>query len=380
MGTRKSVLLVSACIGAAALTGFVSVWHTWVRQDTPVAAVTTDELEELAQQSVPGYHGIIEFNTAFQMLLGKNVIEDVADNKIVRLKNKMLTFVCDPADVTPSVDGILNIKNVCDENGIQLLYVQAPQKISKFDSQLPAGVQDYGNEIADDFLSQIDGTVPYIDLRQTIYDAGINQYDLFFKTDHHWTPEGAFWCWGQVAQTLKSDYGLVFDDSICEADSYTWQTYPKWFLGSEGKRVGTIYGGIDDFTVITPKFETDFDFYVPSKGIERHGCFADTLMNKAMYETKDYYNANPYEAYIGGDFALNRIVNKVAPNHKKVLLIRDSFACAFTPFLALSCEQVETIDKRAFQGTIADYIAESKPDMVMFLYNTSAVPGAANFE
>ena len=120
----------------------------------------------------------------------------------------MLTFVCDPADVTDSINGILNLKKVCDENDTQLLYIQAPQKISKFDPELPAGVQDYGNEIADSFLQGIDGKIPYIDLREKIYDAGINQYDLFFKTDHHWTPEGAFWCWGKVAQTLKSDYGF----------------------------------------------------------------------------------------------------------------------------------------------------------------------------
>jgi hypothetical protein len=72
-------------------------------------------------------------------------------------------------------------------------------------------------------------------------------------------------------------------------------------------------------------------------------------------------------------------VNKLAPNDKKVLLVRDSFACAFTPFLAQSCAQLDTIDMRAFQGTIAQYIVESKPDIVLFLYNTSALPGAANF-
>lgn len=48
--------------------------------------------------------------------------------------------------------------------------------------------------------------------------------------------------------------------------------------------------------------------------------------------------------------------------------------------LAQSCAQLDTIDMRAFQGTIAQYIVESKPDIVLFLYNTSALPGAANFQ
>ena len=128
------------------------------------------------------------------------------------------------------------------------------------------------------------------------------------------------------------------------------------------------------------ELRNEFDFTVPDKDIERHGSYADTLLVKDAYETKDYYNGNPYAAYIGGDYALNHIVNKLAPNDKKVLLVRDSFACAFTPFLAQSCAQLDTIDMRAFQGTIAQYIVESKPDIVLFLYNTSALPGAANFQ
>ena len=79
-----------------------------------------DAFETTAQQTIPGYHNVIELNYAlFQMALGKNVIEDAADDKVVRLKNGMLTFVCDPADVTDSINGILNLKKVCDENDTQ---------------------------------------------------------------------------------------------------------------------------------------------------------------------------------------------------------------------------------------------------------------------
>ena len=47
--------------------------------------------------------------------------------------------------------------------------------------------------------AQLGGQVHCTDLRQVIHENGIDQYNFFFKTDHHWTPEGAFWCWGQVA-------------------------------------------------------------------------------------------------------------------------------------------------------------------------------------
>lgn len=152
MGTRKSARLAAVCIGAATFVAAVPVLCAELQQvGSQEAADMEDAFETTAQQTIPGYHNVIELNTLFQMALGKNVIEDAADDKVVRLKNGMLTFVCDPADVTDSINGILNLKKVCDENDTQLLYIQAPQKISKFDPELPAGVQDYGNEIADSF-------------------------------------------------------------------------------------------------------------------------------------------------------------------------------------------------------------------------------------
>lgn len=137
---------------------------------------------------------------------------------------------------------------------------------------------------------------------------------------------------------------------------------------------------MDDFSVITPNYETDFTLAVPGKGIDRTGDYAHTMLVPEMFETKDYYNANPYAGYIGGDYGLCHIVNRQPPNDKRVLLVRDSFACAFTPYLAQACAELDTIDMRAFPQTIASYIEETKPDLVLFLYNAAEMPAASNFQ
>ena len=374
MGTRKSARLAAVCIGAATFVAAVPVLCAELQQvGSQEAADMEDAFETTAQQTIPGYHNVIELNTLFQMALGKNVIEDAADDKVVRLKNGMLTFVCDPADVTDSINGILNLKKVCDENDTQLLYIQAPQKISKFDPELPAGVQDYGNEIADSFLQGIDGKIPYIDLREKIYDAGINQYDLFFKTDHHWTPEGAFWCWGKVAQTLKSDYGFAFDDKITNMDSYTVKTYPDWFLGSQGKRTGSLYAGADDITEYIPKFETDFTYASPSFAAPRTGPFSQSLLFPERVAQRDWFGGNPYTLYAGGDYGIATITNHLNPEGKHIVLLRESFSCALTPFLALSCGELTTIDLRYFDGDLMSILRELEPDLVMSLYCVSSI-------
>ena len=323
------MLLMMAVLGS----GSVRTWKNLAVQAADAAALTTDTVEKTAQESVPFYHGMINLNTFFQMTLGKNVIEDTAEgDEVVKLKNGYLTFVCEPADVTESARSLLSLQETCKENGAELYFVLTPQKISKYDPELPTGVQDNYNPMADAFLAQLGGQVHCTDLRQVIHENGINQYNFFFKTDHHWTPEGA------------------------------------------------LYAGVDDFSVITPNYAADFTLTVPDKGIDRSGDYVNTLLVPEMFEKKDLYTDNPYAGYIGGDYGLCHIVNHQPPNDKRVLLVRDSFACAFTPYLAQACAELDTIDKRAFPQTIASYIEETKPDLVLFLYNAAEMPAAENFQ
>ena len=55
----------------------------------------------------------------------------------------------------------------------------------------------------------------------------------------------------------------------------------------------------------------------------------------------------------------------------RVVLLRDSFACALTPFLALSCSELTTIDLRYFEGDLLDTIAGLEPDIALTLYTAS---------
>lgn len=74
--------------------------------------------------------------------------------------------------------------------------------------------------------------------------------------------------------------------------------------------------------------------------------------------------------YIGGDYVLNQIINNKSINDKKILLVRDSFGCAFASFLLLTCKNLGTIDCSHYkEGAIFDYVEKSKPDIVIILFN-----------
>ena len=48
-----------------------------------------------------------------------------------------------------------------------------------------------------------------------------------------------------------------------------------------------------------------------------------------------------------------------------MLLIKYSFSNVVAPYLALVCGQVEMIDTRYFEGSVAEWVRQNKPDAVM---------------
>ena len=58
------------------------------------------------------------------------------------------------------------------------------------------------------------------------------------------------------------------------------------------------------------------------------------------------------------------------------MVLRDSFGCAITPFLALACQEVIAIDPRNFNGNqdaMLHYVDWLEPDVVMVLNTTGSL-------
>jgi len=313
----------------------------------------------------------IELNGLFNRILGKRVVDDVDKSyNVAKLNNGYLTFTNPKIDIKGYADKTIEFNKFLSEKNIPLLYIQAPYKISKSDPQLPTGFVNYTNENDDNLLSELSkANIKTLDFREEIVKDNLNHYDMFFKTDHHWTPESGFWAAKKVSNLLRDDYGFKINEDNYNLDNYNIKTYKNWFLGSQGRRVGVTYTGDDDIDMITPNFKTDFNFSVPTSNIERSGEFKDAMFSYDLINKKDYYNLNPYEAYIGGDYNLNLITNNDSPNNKKILLVRDSFSCVMTPFLAMSCKNLDTIDLRYYTASIKSYIDKNKPDIVILMYS-----------
>ena len=398
MKTKQTVttVLFLLCLGA----GFVLLLRGLLRENGASRALVRQALqteglsgkvealtggaEGAANKDLDVKHLCVQIFGGVERLMGRRVVQDADQSlTVVKLDSGALQFVDQTAayvDASGPAHALADFADRLEKRGIPLLYVNAPQKIQRGDSPLPDGITEYGNQMGDVLVETLKGRgVETLDLRDSFEDRP-DYAAWFFRTDHHWKPGSAFFAYQTLAPVLES-HGIHTDSRCLERESYDVKVYENWFLGSQGKRVGSLYAGVDDFEWWTPKEAGRFTLDVEEYGIHREGSWDEALLFPERMEARDWFNGNPYTLYSGGDYPLATIVNQDNPSGEDMVLIRDSMACALTPFLAQSCRTLTTIDLRYFTGDLEETVAALDPALVMVLYSTTdaKVPEMFNF-
>ena len=383
--TALLFLLLTAAGLTLVLTAFVGgegklegLLKSAVRERDPGAVLS--EAESAVNSDLDRDHLFIQLYGGVQRLSGRRMIQDiVAGNTVAKLSTGALNFVnlgtagqVDQEAVGRRAQATAELAAKLEVRGIHYLYIAAPQKIQRGAELLPRGLEESGNATCDAYLAELDRLgVDYLDLRPVFESNGIYS-NWFFRTDHHWKPEAAFFAWQYLSGELDLRYGYETPSILTNPNNWSTRVLDDFFLGSQGKRVGSLYAGVDDFTIYTPKFDTNLTYTNSDGSFDRSGPFAQSVCFPERVEERDWFNGNPYTYYSGGDYAMATMVNHNNPKGPKVVLLRESFSCALAPFLALSCSELTTIDLRYFSGDLMDTIRELEPDLVLTLYTASS--------
>ncbi len=346
-----------------------------------------EQVETISSEDLRYHRQLMDINSLYMNFTGTEIAKKDGSSIVKSESGKL--FV--PAGVQGDwgqnqiVQSIQGLQQVAEENGSAFLYALAPTK-NNFVTP-PPNVEDHERENLDRLIQKVHAAgIPYIDLREGMEAYTETPEDLYFTTDHHWTAFGGFLANRLICEELSSRYGFELRKEALAPENYNVETYEDYFLGSYGKKMGTYFAKVDDFDLITPKFSTDMTEEQPIKNQFREGTFEETALYMENLARKDYYNLNPYATYCGGDFRLQILKDRMNPEGKKILVIRDSFAGAVCPFMALQFGEVHIMDIRNFsyyigeKMDIPDYIRENKPDYVLVLYGvTELSAGQYNF-
>ena len=174
---------------------------------------------------------------------------------------------------------------------------------------------------------------------------------LYYKTDHHWTTLAAFYVFRESAASLGID-GEV-------GENFASYTISDDFNGVLASKSGV---GLSEKETI--------DIYVPTQGDDDvvvnyvdEGRKTTSLYDSSKLETRDQYGV-----FLGGNSSVIDI-RTVSPEKKRLLVLKDSFANCFIPFLAPYYREIVVVDPRYYSGTIGDIMDTYRITDALVLYS-----------
>ena len=331
----------------------------------------TAEVDNLTSNNLLFDHA---WNEAYAMVyntLGKN---EENSFKYVRDKNGMLYGgnFWNTTEVPSSkyVKRINVIRKKVEDKGTKVVVLLYP---SQYNEQWTDGYKgipysDY-NKLYDELAAYFRYySIDFIDYRAYFMENEWEAEEIFYKTDHHWTTMASFVGYQKMVEYLNEEFDANLDTYYTDINNYEMTIYEDSFIGSQGRDAGLSYVGLDDFTLLTPKFQNEYIFGIINKDNEwkeKQGVALKTLFDFSYLEESDYYEKDLYSVYMGGIHIRERITNLDNEEGLNVLFIRDSYASPVGVFFAPHCNQMDFLwsannDAEVIENTIEtghyDYI------------------------
>lgn len=185
--------------------------------------------------------------------------------------------------------------------------------------------------------------------------------DIYFRTDHHWQPLGAYYAAEEFAKTAQVPFAPLSDYETVTMDGYVGTMY-----GYSGDNP-LVRNNPDTFTYYKPKNEYTVTYYTQSlENPYEAGMFLKTLDNLAVVQW--------YLVFFGGDGEVAHVHTDVG-NGRKLVIVKDSYGNAFAPCLANSFEDIWVVDMRGFEKSISQLVKDEGLTDVLFCMNSFSATG-----
>lgn len=266
-----------------------------------------NKTNEIYSSNVAFSDEFIEVWSETQSLSNAQLLDDAEYGVIIKDSNGSLYFPAADIDVSKYAQNTINFSNILKEKETPFVYIQAPNKDLKGYTEKIVSEYNFSNKNADEFIVKIkENDVDVLDLRELIIKENLNRDEMFYKTDHHWTTETAFWAFTKIVDYMNSEYNLNIDKNkfYTDINNYKKEIIENCFLGSLGRRVGKSVSGIDDYTFIEPNFETDYEIYngvVSKEETIIEGNFRKAIAKEKILVNQDV-TANKHAAYFEWDY------------------------------------------------------------------------------
>ena len=304
--------------------------------DSLIDGKFTSELEEYMKDHFPFRDNMMKIKTGSQLFSGYKRIDGtfISDERLFQeVKNP------DKTRITKSANKLID---AIDNKNIKSTVILIPSATEIYPEDLPyhSPVIDQ-SAVIDDILADINCTFPINPTEHLISAKATG--NVFYLSDHHWTSHAALSVFIKYCETVGIEH--------IEYDQYQKQTVTDSFKGTLYSRVpNNKY--IDSIDVYSAPDVTFTASYANSA--------MDELTETEYFVSEKLNDKDKYCYFGGGNPPITVLENTSSASEDEIVIVKDSFANCFAPYLAEHFKKVHIIDPRYYKGKrISEYINEN---------------------
>ena len=223
----------------------------------------------------------------------------------------------------------------------QVTFLLAPSSSVINAEELPANTPMLDENARLDTIFSAVSEADSLDLRDS-FTAAKDDIQLYYDTDHHWTSYGAYLAYQQFCQMRGLTPMEVTESAYTTVPGFYGTTYSK-ALYWKSKPDTIAYRDLPNaMTVLTENFTA-------------------TMYDKSKLETGD-----KYAMFLYGNNGYSTIEGD---GEGSILVVKDSYANSFIPYLTANYARIGVIDPRGFGLSVADFAQQEGYDEVLLLFN-----------
>lgn len=217
------------------------------------------------------------------------------------------------------------------------------------------------NAYLDSFYNALSTKIHKIDVREAFKNEYESGKQLYYRTDHHWTTDGA-----------RLAFELAAGEMGYDAGEAAFKEYPVTsdFSGTLESKSGFNTKN-DVINVFLPEEKSDVTYIVEN--------VSSSEKSASLYVPEKLDSSDKYAVFFGGNYPLMHITS-MAGTGKKLLIFKDSYANSFVPFLIPYYSEIFMVDSRYYTDDVYSLINENGVDQILFLYNANTFAEDSSIE
>lgn len=310
-------------------------------------------MEKYADDQFPGRNIFVRVKSAADVAAGgleANGVYKARDGYLIEDVTKP-----DKSDMDRTEKALADFK--ARHGNIQMNFLLAPTAGNIMADKLPASVRMADqNKYMDQFFKALNGAgIGAIDVRPELQKAADKGTQVYYRTDHHWTTEGAYIAYQKAAPSL----GIP-------ARKYTGKVVANNFRGSLASKSGFANGRNDDVTLFLPDYSNHKSSVL---------FFSDTQTRTTkFYKLNNLKKKDKYTVF-GGSNHPEYTIKTPVESKERLLIVKDSYANSFIPFLTQDYYEIVVVDPRYYFDNIDRLMDSEGVTKVLFLYNSDTFFG-----